>query len=362
MRTLIGRDPSIANARQCPPDEMAIGRLFAWRMSAGTTSVLHVAARQGHHLLVGLLLAAGAEVDARDREAATALHVAARSGHDEVVQLLLESGATIDLRRIGGLTPLHLAADHGHFPVAKRLLAAGADANSRESGGWTPLHRAASEGHENVVRLLLAQGADPRAVDDQGTTPFEYAFLCRRRTVTELLTAGGIAFSGENSGRAALVRAARDGDAEGVRFLLGKGVDVNSLDRNGLTPLQLAINRRPAGNTDAQDPGTREEGNVVEILLTAGANIEVRGKEGNRPLHLAARFGRMDVANYCSPAVPKSMLATSGTGRRCTLPPVSVRQRWWRCCSSVAPTFTPGTRPDTRRATKHLATSGSKPC
>ena len=92
MRRLIGRDASIANARQCPPDETAIGRLFAWRMSAGTTSVLHVAARQGHHLLVGVLLAAGAEVDARDREAATALHVAAQYGHDEVVQLLLECG------------------------------------------------------------------------------------------------------------------------------------------------------------------------------------------------------------------------------------------------------------------------------
>ena len=259
MRRLIGRDASTTNARQCLPDEMAIGRLFAWRMSAGTTSVLHVTARQGHHLLVGVLLAAGAEVDARDREAATALHVAAQYGHDEVVQLLLEAGATIDSRRTGGLTPLHLAADHGHFPVAKRLLAAGADANSREGGGGTPLHRAASEGHENVVRLLLAQGADPRATDDQGTTPFEYAFLNRHRAVTGLLTARGIAVSGENSGRAALVKAARDGDTEGVRFLLSKGVDVNSLDRNGLTPLQLAIKRRPVGNADAQAPRTREE-------------------------------------------------------------------------------------------------------
>ena len=117
-------------------------------------------------------------------------------------------------------------------------------------------------------------------MDDQGTTPFEYAFLNRHRAVTELLTARGIAFSGENSGRAALAKAARDGDAEGVRFLLGKGVDVNSLDRNGLTPLQLAINRRPIGNADAQDARTREEVNVVELLLTAGANVEVRGNGG----------------------------------------------------------------------------------
>jgi cytohesin len=190
MRRLMAQDPGLANARQCPA-------------------------------------------------AATPLHVAAEYGHDDVVRLLLEAGAAIDSRRIEGLTPLHLAASYGRFPVVKRLLAAGANPNSRESGGWTPLHRAASEGHENVVRLLLAQGADPRAMDHQGATPFEYAFLNRHRTVAELLAAGDAAFSTASSSRAALAKAARDGDAEGVRFLISKGVDVNAVVWNGLTPLHM---------------------------------------------------------------------------------------------------------------------------
>ena len=295
MRRLIAQDPGLANARQCAPDA-TIGRLMAWRTSGGTPSVLHVAARQGHDALVGQLLAAGAAVDAPDADGTTPLHVAAQYGHDEVVRVLLEAGATIDSRRIGRSTSLHLAASHGRFPVVKRLLAAGADPNSREDGDWTPLHRAASDGHESVVRLLLAHGADPRAIDDQGATPFQYAFLYRHVPVAELLAARDPGFSTSNSARAALARAAGDGDAEGVRFLLSKGVDVNSTDRDGLTPLQLAINQWPSPRADRQDPRAIDQRKVVELLLTAGAQVEARGRNGARPLHHAAKFGRVDIA------------------------------------------------------------------
>ena len=246
MRRLIAQDPGLANARQCP---------------AG----------------------------------ATPLHVAAERGHDDVVRLLLEAGATVDSRRIEGLTPLHLAAGVGRFATVRRLLAAGADPNSRESGGWTPLHRAASQGHDNVVRLLLPLGADPRAMDDQRATPLEYAVLNRHHTATELLASRDAAFSTSDSSRAALAQAARDGDAEDVRFLLSKGVELNSAWK-GLTPLQHAINPRPPGTADRPDARAMEERQVVELLLTAGANVEVRDKNGRRPLHLAASFGRVDVA------------------------------------------------------------------
>ena len=132
-------------------------------------------------------------------------------------------------------------------------------------------------------------------MDDQGATPLEYAVLNRHRTVTELLAARDEGFSTANSSRAALVKAARDGDAEGVRFLISKGVDVNSAWK-GLTPLQHAINPVRPGNADRQDARAMAERTVVELLLTAGANVEVRGKNGRRPLHLAASFGRVDMA------------------------------------------------------------------
>jgi ankyrin repeat protein len=51
--------------------------------------VLHIAARQGHADFAAMLVKAGANVEARDSEAATPLHPAAQYGHDEVV------GATV---------------------------------------------------------------------------------------------------------------------------------------------------------------------------------------------------------------------------------------------------------------------------
>jgi ankyrin repeat protein len=243
-----------------------------------------------------VLLEARADVDGRDRVAETPLHLAAQYGHDDVVSRLLAAKANVNARRNGGLTPLHLASGHGRFRVAKRLLAAGADVNAREDGDWTPLHRAASEGHDNLVRLLLDAGGDPRAADRQGSTPLQYAVLNRHRAAIDLLTARGVGGGGEVSGAAALGLAARDGHPDGVRLFLSKGVPVDAPDANGLTPLHRAISRRPGGSSDWETVRLAEQHEVVALLLAAGANTEVRGRDGNRPLHSAAMFGRVEIA------------------------------------------------------------------
>jgi len=68
MRRLIAPSSELANARQCPPRETLMGKLVSRQIGAGTTSVLHVGARQGHNEFVALLLANGADVDARGRD------------------------------------------------------------------------------------------------------------------------------------------------------------------------------------------------------------------------------------------------------------------------------------------------------
>jgi ankyrin repeat protein len=66
---------------------------------------------------------------------------------------------------------------------------------------------------------------------------------------------------------------------------------------NGKTPLQQAINTRPGGDDSAwRETKIREEREVVNLLLAAGAAVEVRGRDGNRPLHQAAMFGQVEIA------------------------------------------------------------------
>lgn len=43
--------------------------------------------------MVSLLVAKGADIQAKTRDGLTPLHCAARSGHDQVVDILLENGA-----------------------------------------------------------------------------------------------------------------------------------------------------------------------------------------------------------------------------------------------------------------------------
>ena len=96
MRRLIAQNPGAARAGQCDPPQTAIGRFVAQFRWTGSSTVLHVAARQGHADFAALLLEAGADVDARNEEGAMPLHLAAQYGHDEVARVLLAANATVD--------------------------------------------------------------------------------------------------------------------------------------------------------------------------------------------------------------------------------------------------------------------------
>jgi len=152
---------------------------------------LRNAARDGHAAVVELLLAAGADVKAKNEYGETALHQAAWYGHAAIVELLLAAGADVDAQDEAGWTALHEAAQEAHAAVVELLLAAGADVNAQSNAGWTALHQAAENGHAAVVELLLAAGADIKAKNNSGGTALHYAAWGGDAAVVELLLAAG---------------------------------------------------------------------------------------------------------------------------------------------------------------------------
>jgi ankyrin repeat protein len=80
-------------------------------------------------------------------------HVALTSGVDEV-DLLVACGAEVNARGDMGFTPLHYAAMRGRLKVVEKLLALGADAGLRNEWGDTASTTAKNCGHSEVVRLL----------------------------------------------------------------------------------------------------------------------------------------------------------------------------------------------------------------
>jgi len=82
---------------------------------------VHAAAAVRDAGTMRLLLARGADANARQQLGYTALHTAAQLGDEEIVDLLLAHGA--DPRAAGddGKTPADLAETHGQLEIVKRL-------------------------------------------------------------------------------------------------------------------------------------------------------------------------------------------------------------------------------------------------
>jgi ankyrin repeat protein len=124
---------------------------------------------------VGQLLAAGADVNARDAFGATALMNAASGGNLEMVEALLAAGAEVDAKDELGWTAMMKACynadlNRGFPEIVTRLIAAGADPNVKITYGIRPLMLAAGYGEAGVCQALLAGGADILARNDGGLT------------------------------------------------------------------------------------------------------------------------------------------------------------------------------------------------
>ena len=166
---------------------------------------MHGAAGRDRKEIVELLIANGADVNAKDEDGLTPLdlavrghgdignkiadllrkhggkespkkprvsiHVAARDGNIKAVKQHLAYGTDVNVRDVVG-TPLHYATYGGRKEVVELLIDSGADVNAKDVGGWTPLHMAAGD-HKEIAELLIAEGADVNAKNDDGETPLD---------------------------------------------------------------------------------------------------------------------------------------------------------------------------------------------
>jgi ankyrin repeat protein len=155
---------------------------------------LHVAAEFGKRDVAEVLIAHGANVNAREGyRGYTALFLAARRGNKDVAELLLAKGADVNAKTDGDhTTPLHWAALNGHADVVKLLLANNANVNVEAKYDGTPLHSAAMGGHKDVAELLLSSGAEINARNNNGNhTPLYNATRYKHNDVAEFLRQHG---------------------------------------------------------------------------------------------------------------------------------------------------------------------------
>jgi uncharacterized protein len=129
--------------------------------SADGWTPLHLAAFFGHARVVELLLAHDADVAAlsRNSNGNTALHAALAGHHPFVAGLLLGAGAAVNAADAAGWRPLHLAAANNHLDAMKTLIAQGADVTAANAQGQTALSLAQEKNLREAAALLRRHGA-----------------------------------------------------------------------------------------------------------------------------------------------------------------------------------------------------------
>ncbi|KAH8370818.1 hypothetical protein KR093_005100 [Drosophila rubida] len=247
-----------------------------------------------------LVLLAGASPDHRTDYMGDApiLCIAAHEGILPMVGLLLEFGADVGLTNSQGCTPLILAAMRGHCDVVRRLVAAGSSLGQLDTTQRCALVHAARMGHLSVVQYLLACDWSPRArSQDVGRSlALQQALIgaaaqAHVKILEDLLDLNehelddlSVNVNGlePSSGELALTAAARHGCVDAVNILMSRGAQIEARNRQGYTALWLAV----------------KEGhwNVVEQLLQRGALVdEPLGQARKTPLMIAAEEGHLEL-------------------------------------------------------------------
>ncbi|KAK2830574.1 hypothetical protein Q5P01_018505 [Channa striata] len=210
--------------------------------SQNRRSALHAAAQRGLLEICYMLIQAGAQVDAQDKDMRTPLLEAIINNHIEVARYLIQNGARVYHAEEDGYTGLHHAAKLGNLEIVSMLLETGqVDVNAQDNGGWTPIIWAAEHKHVEVIQALLNRGADVTINDKELNVCLHWAAYAGNVDIAELVLNAGCFLSSVNMhGDTPLHIAAREGYLECVTLFLSRGADIDIMNREGDTPLTLA--------------------------------------------------------------------------------------------------------------------------
>jgi hypothetical protein len=193
VRRLLKVDPTLATG-SIAKAKLYRSSIFHW-IYAGDTP-LHLAAAGYREQIVGVLLSAGADPNAaRNMRQSRPLHYAADgspacdpTSQVKTIRRLLNAGAEIDAPDKNGATALHRAVRTRCVAAVKLLLEAGANPKAKNKPGSTPFHLAvqntgrggsgsdaARDAQREIIQAFLTRGVSATVRDARGKSVLEWA-------------------------------------------------------------------------------------------------------------------------------------------------------------------------------------------
>ncbi len=245
-------------------------------------SLLYYTMKKGKLQKADELLAEGAAPNSANQNGNTALLLVLNKkehmpDRPALLKLLLKAGADPNIKNNRGNAPLHVAMGKNNSApdtpaLVQMLLKAGAAPNIKGYGSNTPLQMILQQGNSRpdlltLTQMLLNGGADPNAVSGRGLTTLQAAL---------------------NSGIANKI--------EVIKILMAHGANPDIKDQSsGQTALHTILRLLADGGASFDEEEALE---LLELIISADTDLNIRNKRGKTPLAYAFFSGRKKVEKY----------------------------------------------------------------
>ena len=280
---------------------------------ASNNAALHVAAENGYTELARLLVQAGADSMAQNRDGKTPVDLANEQGHGSLA------------RRLEQVPKLHAAAAVGNVEAVKKFIDEEQSINVKHPrDGYTPLHEAVRKGHADMVQVLLGAGADLFLRDKNQATALDVALEKGHAEIAKTIKrAGGIT---NLDTKPFLKSAVSSGNTEMVgiitEYLIENGRKVNRSIYSSINynindfSYYATVGGEIFGTSLLHVAAANGYTEIARHLVQAGAYVMARNDDRQTPIDLAREQGHDNLARMLASAVALREAAVAGDGEK----------------------------------------------